>query len=242
MNPDIVPWSAALSHWRLPHDSERLVAEEEEVVGLTWWWALTFAGLAVVALGVARHYHLKDEALGSEIFAALCDAVVGVFLVGGALTLHRRSLATKRKNVGIVRALIRVTADGENALMLMRAHRSVLSWTKQLEVLKLVKNELLTLEEEMKDNARADAAEQTRRAIDLIDALADEYENKHCYVAPIQDVFETNHKANPRMKAEALPDHWRNVLRHLPTLSTVLDKKQSALLHSLRLTITLMRR
>jgi hypothetical protein len=218
------------------------MGEGEEVVGVTWWWAVVCAVLVVGALGIAVLFHLKDEAVGAEIFAALCDAVVGVFLVGGGLTLHRRSLATKRKNVGIVRALIRATADSENALMLMRAHMSARTWKEQLQTLKLVKNELLTLADEMEENSKREAAVHTRRAIDIIDALANEYENRQIDVAPIQDEFETLHKADPKMKAAKRPDHWRDVLNHLPTLSTVLDKEKSELLHSLRLSITLMRK
>jgi len=218
------------------------MAEGDELVGVSRWWFLTGVGLVIAAVLVACHYHLKDEVLGSEIFGALSDAVVGVFLVGGALNMHRRSLATKRQNLGIVRGLIRATAGTENALMLMRAHKSVRSWRIQLGALKLVKNELLTLEEEMKENSKADAAEQTGRAIVLIDALDAEYADKYSDVARIQAQFEKAHKGNPRAKAEALPEHWDNVLSHLRTLSSVLDKKQSPLLHSLRRTITLMGR
>ena len=127
--------------------------------------------------------------------------------------------------------------------MLMRAYKSVPTWTTQLQAPVQAKNQLVGLKAEMQDISRSKAAAEIGNAIGTIDALESEYEREHARLTIVQSRFENTHANHPpESKVRDLPRHWEEVLGSLDTLKRVLARDDSALLAPLRSAIRFMRK
>jgi hypothetical protein len=199
------------------------MADGDEVVRFTWSWLGACLLLLVSTWVFYRWAGIGWEEGRKEIFAALCEAAVGVIFIGGGFSLHRWLVARSVKREQCAQALVRETRKVQTAVGVMRTNKSVKSWSEQVLVLDALSTDMVELAGTMKRNGQKKAAAKVADAVSLIALLSNEHSTMKGSLAALQNEFEREY-ANRPDKETARLDYWKSILGNVPSLKGALDE------------------
>jgi hypothetical protein len=202
------------------------MADGDEVVRFTWSWLGACALLLVSTWVFYRWAGIGWEEGRKEIFAALCEAAVGVIFIGGGFSLHRWLVARSVTREQCAQALVRETRKVQTALGVMQTNKSVKPWSEQVLVLDALSTDMVELAGTMKRNGRKKAAAKVTDAVNIIALLSKEHSDKKGSLAALQSEFEKKYANRSADKETARPGYWDSILGNVPSLKGALDENQ----------------
>jgi hypothetical protein len=202
-------------------------------------------GILVALILVATYgFHVERKEVAVEFIAACFDVIVGGILVTMVLARSKRRIVQEEYAQEALSCIKRAKTQTYRAQVLLKAHKSVPSWTKFVDTFAGVRSEV----EEAIGFARAafGANDETlvllQQALGGISALENEYPRAYSSLATIQRKFEADHpdpgspltetekespaseaaarekRKHPENKSEALVAHWEGIIAELQHL------------------------
>lgn len=212
------------------------MAESDQEFDRRFW--LLPAGLLVAAVAVALWGHLSREKIAEEVFTALVEVLIGVGVVGTAISWDRDRRRARAHKMAIVSELAAVRLSITDALVLMETNQSARTWKTQVSALLALRDRLTALRQTMsileRDGYAPYAAEFGRHITSAEERLADlqtELKNKEGLVAEAQRTFE---KAKDAGEHPDRARHWKSLLALVPETCALVETDGAPLIDELR--------